>query len=511
MRLRSSLFRLGVVVGAVAVSLARAEPVTNRLALKEAIDRVVDQPAFEHATWGVKVLSLDTGLVLYERNPHTLLSPASNTKLYTVALALDRLGPAYRIETSLYSKALPNRHGTLQGDLIVVGRGDFGFRSLAPDNDPVKSLQPLVYALTNAGVHRIKGDLIGNTSFFRGSEYGSGWVWDDLQQDYGAKISALTINNNVTTLTVMPGTSEGFPGRLSLIPACSFLVVSNRTITLPLAAERHIRVDFPANGAKNLVLLTGQIPLGDGGFTVRIPVPDPAAQFISEFREALRQQNVKVGGKLRIVNWLDEQDHPEEWGRWVRLGSVSSATLQVLVREILKPSQNLYADLLLSHLGEMTRAADTSPLETSEHLGILELGRFLAEVGIPAVEAQFEEGSGLSRNNLTTANATVRLLEFMSRHPGGEVYRQALPIAGVDGTLGNRMKGTPAQGRVLAKTGTLRWAHSLSGYVNSVAGERLAFSILLNRYSGPGAAAREALDTIAAELANTGGRSSAGP
>jgi D-alanyl-D-alanine carboxypeptidase/D-alanyl-D-alanine-endopeptidase (penicillin-binding protein 4) len=176
---------------------------------------------------------------------------------------------------------------------------------------------------------------------------------------------------------------------------------------------------------------------------------------------------------------------------------------------VLKPSQNLYTDLLLEHVGEQTRKAETPKRESSEDLGIAELNRFLSEAGIKKGEVLFEEGSGLSRNNLTTPNATIALLQFMSKHKAAAAYLEGLPIAGVDGTLRNRMKGTAAAGNVRAKTGTLRWANSLSGYVQSAAGERLAFSIMLNRYhnTDPSQTARGDLDEIAVMLAEFKGRS----
>jgi D-alanyl-D-alanine carboxypeptidase/D-alanyl-D-alanine-endopeptidase (penicillin-binding protein 4) len=137
------------------------------------------------------------------------------------------------------------------------------------------------------------------------------------------------------------------------------------------------------------------------------------------------------------------------------------------------------------------------------------LNRFLGEAGVPKGDVLFEEGSGLSRNNLTTARATVALLEFMSRHKAAEEFRLGLPIAGVDGTLRNRMKGTAAAGNVRAKTGTLRWAISLSGYLTSAAGEKLVFSVMLNRYHNPNGArsGRDEVDTIPVMLAEFSGKS----
>ena len=189
-----------------------------------------------------------------------------------------------------------------------------------------------------------------------------------------------------------------------------------------------------------------------------------------------------------------------DYDKLVELGSVASLPLRDIAREVQKPSQNLYTDLLLAHVGETTRGADTPARETSEDLGIRALNRFLAEVGIQRGETIFEEGSGLSRDNLTTPNATVTLLQFMHRHKCAQVYLDALPIAGVDGTLRSRMKGTPAAGNVRAKTGTLRWANSISGHVTTAAGEHLVFSLMINRLY-EARPVRGDLDTVVVMLA----------
>jgi len=173
--------------------------------LRQRLAAHVGQPKYEAALWGVKIVSLDTGVTIFEQNPQKLFSPASNSKLYTVALAFDRLGADYRIKTSLYAKARPNRAGTLKGDLLVYGRGDPTINARLNGGDIFKALQPLVSALTNAGVKRIAGDLVGDESYFRGPPFGSGWAWDDLEYYYGAEISALTINDNTLQAVWSPG------------------------------------------------------------------------------------------------------------------------------------------------------------------------------------------------------------------------------------------------------------------------------------------------------------------
>jgi D-alanyl-D-alanine carboxypeptidase/D-alanyl-D-alanine-endopeptidase (penicillin-binding protein 4) len=479
------------------------KPPATLAELQQRIQQHVSQPKYDAALWGVKIVSLDSGKTVFERNPQKLCSPASNCKLYTVALALDRLGADYRIKTSLYAKARPSKSGRLGGDLIVYGRGDPTINARVHGGDIYQALEPLVAALTHAGVKRIAGDLVADESYFRGPPFGSGWVWDDLEYYYGAEISALTINDNVLVASVKPGARVGAPCNLSLSPATPWLTLSNRTETTGTGEKRTIQFYRPLE--ESVVYVSGEMPLGEAGYTNEVTLHNPASLFGSFFKQALARHGIKVAGKLRTVNWLDRQAQPMDYSKLVELGYVESLPMRDIAREVQKPSQNLYADLLLAHVGEKTRDADSRPDETSEDLGVRALNKFLAEVGIQKGETFFEEGSGLSRDNLACPNATVALLQFMSRHKCAEDYIAALPIAGVDGTLRNRMKGTPAAGNVRAKTGTLRWANSISGFVTTAAGEHLAFSLMLNRYYEL-RPARGDLDTIVVMLAGFTGR-----
>ncbi len=508
MRMNRTLPVLGVLLfGWLASGLAQEQgpkPPATLAELQQRITAHINQPKFSGALWGIEIVSQKSGKALFECNPHKRFSPASNSKLYTVALALDRLGADYRIKTSLYAQTKPNRRGMLKGDLIVYGRGDPSINARLHEGSMEEALQPLVAALTHAGVKRITGDLVGDDSFFRGPEFGSGWMWDDFEYYYGAEVSALTINDNTLEALVKPGERIGAPCRIALRPATSWLSFSNRTETAEAGTKRAVRFYRPIK--ENVIYVTGRIALDDPGYTNTVTFHNPAGVFVSLFKEALARQGITVSGKARTMNWLDRQVRPMNCEAMVELGTVESLPMSAMAREVQKPSQNLYTDLLLAHVGEKTRTADTRPEQTSEDLGLAELNRFLREAGIQQGETIFQEGSGLGRDNLTTPNATVTLLQYMARHRCAKVYLDALPIAGVDGTLKSRMKGTPAQGNVRAKTGTLEWANTISGHVTTAAGEPLLFSLMLNRHY-EAQPTRGDLDTIVVMLAGFSGRS----
>ncbi len=367
-----------------------------------------------------------------------MFSPASNCKLYTMAMVLDKLGGDYRIKTSLYSAAKPDKRGNLKGDLIVYGRGDPGFNLKLNNGDIFQALQPLVAALTNAGVRRIAGDIVGDESFITGPRYGSGWSWDDMNFYYGAEISALTLNDNTLQVSVKPGPTVGAPCQLTTSPATSYIIWSNRTQTVAASGKRDISFYRPIE--QNVIYVTGQMPLGQTNYTDDVTMHNPPAMFVAFFKEALARNGIKVSGKTRTLNWLDRQVQPFDSSKLNELGAVESLPLRDLNREVQKPSQNLYTDLLLAHVGSLEREQQSRERTngsgpTSEDLGVRELEKFLTKAGIKRGDVRFEEGSGLSRNNLVTPNATVALLQFMSQHVEAKSYYDALPIAGKDGTL----------------------------------------------------------------------------
>jgi D-alanyl-D-alanine carboxypeptidase/D-alanyl-D-alanine-endopeptidase (penicillin-binding protein 4) len=297
----------------------------------------------------------------------------------------------------------------------------------------------------------------------------------------------------------------------------------NRTQTGAKGSPCRISVYRPVG--ENIVYVSGCIALDSDGFTGFVAVHNPANLFVSLFREVLERRGINVTGKARTVDWKYREVVPFDPKKLTDLGSVESLPIRDIVRETLKPSQNLYAQLLLLQAGANAIPANNlaspqasgagsapaqPPIEaTTEEVGVDALGLLIAETGIKKGDVLLEEGSGLSRRNVVTPRAIVALLQFMSRHRLAAVFRDALSVAGVDGTLKNRMRETPAAGNVRAKTGTLRYVNALSGYVTSAAGERLAFSIMLNNHYAEERpmSARDGIDQIVTLLASFSGRS----
>lgn len=465
--------------------------------LRQRLAAHVEASQFESALWSIKIASLDSGRTWFEHHPSRLMSPASNTKIFVTALALDRLGAGYRISTPIRATAPPDRDGTLPGDLVVCGRGDPSWKTRAAGRPFSTLFDPFVRVLRDAGVRRIRGDIVADATYFRALPNGAGWAVGDLEEYYGAEISAVSLQQNYTQLRITPAALPGAPWEVTLLDPHTGLTVENRGTTTA-ARESGQLVSHRLFGERTIYLF-GERPAGAPAERISVAVPRPAEWFATALRAELIARGIAVEGNARSVRWPERDPGPEPR---VTLGEVTSPPLAELLADLMKRSDNLETDLVFAHLGEKFRATDAPAWRTSEQSAVRLLGEFLEQHELHAAEVRFEEGSGLSRNNLVSANAIVALLTFMARHREAAAFRDTLPVAGADGTLRARMKATAAEGNVRAKTGTLRWANSLSGYATTAAGERVVFSVMLNRAVAPtGETARAQVDAIAVMLA----------
>jgi serine-type D-Ala-D-Ala carboxypeptidase/endopeptidase (penicillin-binding protein 4) len=486
-----------------------SSPTATVADLQARISEVLRKPQFAPAMIGIKVASLETGRVLFEENAHKLLRPASNMKLYTVAAALDRLSPEYRFTTSVYAPAKPDSTGLIRGDLTLYGRGDPSIAARFNNGDYFKAINDLAARVVAAGVKRVEGDLVGDETYFIGPQYGAGWEWDDLQWWYGAEVSSLTSNDNALDLSVKPGGQVGAPAIVTTGPPDPLLNIVNRAKTAPKGSKRDLSIHRGLSSDE--VEISGSIALDDRGYTGGIGISKPGLLFAYLVRSALAQQGVIIKGRTRATGPLTSQasmNSAPPVSSLVEVASLQSPPLSIIAAQTMKPSQNLYTELLLRTLGK--NAPPTTPVradQTSESSGLEVLKKFLNEAGVNPTSLALSDGSGLSRNDMITAEATLQLLTYMRRHRYAQVFRDALPIAGVDGTLRNRMKGTPAENNLRAKTGTLSSASSLSGYVTTAAGEELVFSIMVNNYPPDTGPVSLVIDPIAVLLASFTGRS----
>ena len=443
--------------------------------------------------WGVEVRSLDRNERLYARNQDVLLTPASTMKIVTLAAAAERLGWDDRFETTL-SSAAAIREGTLGGDLVVRGTGDPTIN--APGTEDLFA----VWAgeLRARGVRRIAGRIIGDddppgdAGATEDAGFGAGWAWDDLALGFAAPAGALQHHENVVHVVVAPADAAGLPGRVRIRTPSSGLTLVNDVVTAAPGAPAAIRLLRPAR--RDALVVAGRIPLGHDPALRIAAVGNPTRFFVLALRDALERHGIAVAGEAIDIDRLDAEEKAKVRRGLQPLVRHRSEPLAAIARRMMKRSQNLYAESVLHRLGAAAGAGDRA--------GGRAAGRVLAEWGIGAERATVADGSGLSRYNYLTASALVDVLARMHRDPGHrERFRATLPVAGRDGTLRGRLVGTAAEGNVRAKTGSMTRVRGLTGFVDSAAGETLAFAILANNFSAPAGEVIRVIDDAALALA----------
>ena len=487
-------------------------------ALSRRISQVLAAPELQQGFWGIEAVSLSTGKVLYAQNSTKLFTPASNAKLFTTAAAFALIGPDYRFRTTVETNGTLDTHGRLTGDLVLVGRGDpnLSGRELPYDlhterNDhPIQVLQQLADTLVQKGVKYVDGDIIADDSYYAFERYGEGWSQDDLVWSDGAPVSALTINDNVVFLNVQPADRAGEKAFVGIVPSADYYRVDNRILTTPAGTERKIFIN--REPGSTVVTLWGNIPIGDPGASEGIAIDDPAQYAATLFRQLLEARGIVIYGKdrtrhtelaslntFRVISRASAnggEGAREVDNQPLVLASYESQPLLEDITVINKVSQNLHAELLLRLLGKEKGTAGTIE-------GGLEVERgFLNSFGILGTQYAFYDGSGLSREDLVTPDAIVQLLRYVSTQPWGKLFHDTLPVGGVDGSLAHRFQDFDPRAHVYAKTGSLTGVKTLSGYITTVTGKQIAFSILTNNLNLPAIQVDEAIDAIVEQLAN---------
>ncbi len=456
--------------------------------LKGDIDKVLNDSIFIATQTGVKVISLKTGETLYERESRLLMHPASNTKLITTATALVELGTDFKFKTVMYADGRISS-GILDGNLYVKGFGNPDFTST--------DLSKMVEQVKARGITEIRGNILGDKSYFDSLYWGNGWMWDDEPSAFAAFISPLTINDNCVKVYVKPGKKVGDTVEVRIEPPTSYVSVLNQGTTVAPESAATLNVDRRWKERENKIVVKGQLPINSKEQEATLSVWNVEIYFLTLLKEELERQEIKVDGTLM-------------------LGTVPTTSVQVAHHEqpidsviinLNKISDNLSAENTLK-----TIAAERLSTPGSTRAGMWIVNRFLNSIGIDTTKYNVVDGSGVSHYSLVTPEMYVTLLKNMYSRDSTLFYPYyaSLPSAGVDGTLNARMKDTKAEGNLRGKTGTINGVSTLSGYVNTANGEWLAFSIMMQNFIGSSKPYRDAQDKIGAILADFSRRAAPG-
>ena len=456
------------------------------------LDRIFGAPVTSNALWGVQIKSLDTGRVLYSRNAATLMMPASNMKIVTLAAAAETLGWDYRFKTTLETTA-PIEDGVLKGDLIVRGTGDPTINRR--DGRAGAVFDEWAAALKAAGIRRLDGGILGEGSAFDDRRLGQGWAWDYLEAGYAAPVGALEYNENIATVSIRPGAKPGDAAELQLTPGTGLGLLYHVATGEP---GSRTNITLERRTYDNNLDVSGSIAVDAAPLTREVAVVSPATYFAQSLLIGLIDRGIPV---TRTSRDLSERPPDVENPPRRVLHESMSPPLRDIATTMMKVSQNLYAETLLKAAG----ATKGSP-------GSFAAGRrastdVFTAWGIPESSYVQADGSGLSRYDYVTAAMIVTLLERMHSDPRHrDAFVATLPIAGKDGTISTRMRSTRAEGNAVAKTGSISNVRALSGYVRTRDGELLAFSILANNFTAPAATINWMADLAVETLANHSGR-----
>ena len=472
--------------------------------LDQRIDKILATSDAQRGSWGIQVVELESGKLLYERDADHLFIPASNMKMFTTAAALEKLGPDYIFHTTVESDAAPDAQGRVW-DLYLVGRGDpnlgvrtFPYTYHGPQQPADKFVQEMADQVKARGVREVVRKLVADDSYFVWEPFAPNWAADDLEWGYGAPVSALAFNDNLLTLHVKPGEKAGDEAEVRLEPVADYYLLRNHIQTSAKGTEKNYLLERQPGSME--LDLWGQIPIDDGEDVDTVAIANPPRLMAEQFRAALRARGIVVQGPIEVRHFtrLEAASLPNPAPPSpprVVLAEHTSPPLSEAIKVVNKESENLHAEMLLRTLGRVQNN------HGSLAGGLEALNAFAAQqVGILPGETYFSDGSGLSREDLVAPHAAVKLLLYMAHSPHFPAYFDSLPVSGIDGTLAHRLLDDDVKGKIHAKTGSVEHVNTLSGYMDLPSGKRLVFSIMTNNHPLPNKAGQETLDAITVEI-----------
>lgn len=452
-----------------AISLSAGSRFISAAGIGAKISHVVDQPSLENARWGIAVYDLNERKMVYSRNLERSFMPASNMKLFTTAVALEKLGADYRYPTRFYVKGFVKDH-VLYGDLVVRGSGDpsLAFR-YSDDKEGFSLMQGIAREIHEAGIHKIKGRIVGDDNYFSEELFDATWEVSDLPYWYAAESDGLNYNENVVHFSLA--------GKKPLPELMAKSDLNYMTFVNHLRSRRERRTLFDySRDLNNVVTVFGNVRPGSKRAD-RVSVHNPTLFFLTALHKALESEKVDVSlSSVVDIDDLSGEKSELDYENLKMIYCYYSPELSELVTTVNKISHNLYADCMLRTLGKECGS------EGSFAAGGKVVADTLLEWGIDPYGFAMRDGSGLSRRNLVTPQAVIGLLLHMQESKNAELYFNSLPISHVDGTLERRFANTSCKDKIHAKTGYINKVRALSGYAEGLNGKRYAFSIICNNY-----------------------------
>jgi D-alanyl-D-alanine carboxypeptidase/D-alanyl-D-alanine-endopeptidase (penicillin-binding protein 4) len=451
-------------------------------------DSVLSDRSTTGASWSIEIYSLSGDSIVYQRDADRLLIPASVTKLFTSAAALDALGPAFRFVTTLASDGGTDDSGTLRGNLMVLAGGDPTFEIKASDSLCAPVLRTWADTLLARGIRRIQGDIVLRTWPYRRESAPGSWEVGDVNAGFAPPMDGFGFNSNVCHLQVLPDSIVGDYARFVLDPPFAPVELKSRVRTVP--AQSECWLDLQVAPADTTAVITGQMPLDEDGEFLWISVQDPVRYFGLALKDALEKRGILVDGRIIV-----DRSAPNDSASLREIFAYSSPALPSVLALMNKESDNFSAEHVLRALGLATGGAPDL------RSGLEAVRRFAARLGIAKSDFHLEDGCGLSRQNLVSARTVVQLLRAAYASDNRDVFESTLAVSGKDGTLAYRLSAPPLADRIHGKTGTMTQVCNIAGYLESESGEVFAFAILCNNFVNSIHRVRIAQDRLLERLA----------
>lgn len=465
--------------------------------LRKDIDQLVNQYFLDNTWWGITVQSVKNGETLYTLNAKKNLIPASCMKILTSVFALDKLGPDFQYTTRVYLQGTFENDTTFAGNVIIRGMGDPTISGRYQEKNSVtKILEDWRDSLKARNIKIIKGNIIGDDNFFGDDVLGKNWEWDSESYWYSAQVSGLSFNDNCVDWYVTPGKNITSPGRIQIVPNTRYIDIDNRVETVASEYQAE-EVDLIRDRASNRIRAIGKIAIGAPVKVGYVTVENPTLYAATVFKEILEKDSaIIVEGHPVDIDSLNGFTYaPDQDSTVSPIASYVSPKLNELLKVINKKSQNFFAEQLLRTVTAVVKnngSADTALAMEKE---------FLDQIGLNVKKMVIVDGSGYARTNQISPTNLVDVLKFIRLHKYWKTFYESLPIAGVDGTISYRMKGTAAEGNVRAKTGFLDNVRTISGFLRTADNEELVFSIMCNNFTVNKLDVEKVQDDILARLA----------
>jgi D-alanyl-D-alanine carboxypeptidase/D-alanyl-D-alanine-endopeptidase (penicillin-binding protein 4) len=456
------------------------------------IELFADDPVMKNGSFGLLVVDAATGEVIAEHDPDLSLVPASTMKLFTTAAALEILGPDKRFRTSFgYEGRIAD--GVLVGNIVIKGGGD-------PTLGMGEQTRKILYynwidKIKKAGIDSVNGSVIADGTLFDKDYIPYTWTWGEINLAYCAAASGLSVNGNTFMLFIEARKRDRF--RPALEKVCPYIpdqYFENRTVEMENQEEEIYLVGHPFSDQK---MIRGVIPAGKEEAALVASVSNPPLAFAADFMNAMIKKGITVSGRAVSLADSDSLDKFLEKARMNELSGINSPTVASIIHTTNQNSYNFFAETLLKHMGlKIMRYGSTDA-------GANAVYNYFRNKGMDTDGLYIFDGSGISRYNSATARQMVWVLNFMQSSPDRDIFRNSLSVAGVSGTLGHLLSGTPAEGNLLAKSGTMSRVKSYAGYIHAVSGRELIFAVIVNNFNCPSPEMTRKLEKIMKAMATS--------